>query len=204
VFQPGSDDINARRRAARRAGAGSLAWAPIVDVLFLHQFDRRTPIEEQMRALEDVVSSGKVLYPAVSNYAAWQVQQALGIQERQGWARLQVIQPMYNLVKRQAEVEILPMAQANGVGVIPYSPARRLLSGKYSGQATGRLKTNKMYEARYGEEWVFEVAEKFVAYCAARNLNPVATAVACGRPPGVTAPITARATSSSCAIRWPR
>ena len=195
-FNPVSDDINARgtsRRHVVRALEASLKrlGTDRVDVLFLHQFDRRTPIEEQMRALEDVVRSGKVLYPAVSNYAAWQVQQALGVQQEQGWARLQVIQPMYNLVKRQAEVEILPMAQANGVGVIPYSPgAAGLLSGKYSGQATGRLKTNKMYEARYGEEWVFEVAEKFVAYCAARNLNPVATAVAwVGAHPGVTAPI---------------
>ena len=195
-FNPVSDDINARgtsRRHVVRALEASLKrlGTDRVDVLFLHQFDRRTPIEEQMRALEDVVRSGKVLYPAVSNYAAWQVQQALGVQQEQGWARLQVIQPMYNLVKRQAEVEILPMAQANGVGVIPYSPgAAGLLSGKYSGQATGRLKTNKMYEARYGEEWVFEVAEKFVAYCGARNLNPVATAVAwVGAHPGVTAPI---------------
>ena len=195
-FNPVSDDINARgtsRRHVVRALEASLKrlGTDRVDVLFLHQFDRRTPIDEQMRALEDVVRSGKVLYPAVSNYAVWQVQQALGVQQEQGWARLQVIQPMYNLVKRQAEVEILPMAQANGVGVIPYSPgAAGLLSGKYSGQATGRLKTNKMYEARYGEEWVFEVAEKFVAYCGARNLNPVATAVAwVGAHPGVTAPI---------------
>ena len=195
-FNPVSDDINARgtsRRHVVRALEASLKrlGTDRVDVLFLHQFDRRTPIDEQMRALEDVVRSGKVLYPAVSNYAAWQVQQALGVQQEQGWARLQVIQPMYNLVKRQAEVEILPMAQANGVGVIPYSPgAAGLLSGKYSGQAIGRLKTNKMYEARYGEEWVFEVAEKFVAYCGARNLNPVATAVAwVGAHPGVTAPI---------------
>ena len=195
-FNPVSDDINARgtsRRHVVRALEASLKrlGTDRVDVLFLHQFDRRTPIEEQMRALEDVVRSGKVVYPAVSNYAALQVQQPLGVQQEQGWARLQVIQPMYNLVKRQAEVEILPMAQANGVGVIPYSPgAAGLLSGKYSGQATGRLKTNKMYEARYGEEWVFEVAEKFVAYCAARNLNPVATAVAwVGAHPGVTAPI---------------
>jgi aryl-alcohol dehydrogenase-like predicted oxidoreductase len=195
-FNPVSDDINARgtsRRHVVRALEASLKrlGTDRVDVLFLHQFDRRTPIEEQMRALEDVVRSGKVLYPAVSNYAAWQVQQALGVQQEQGWARLQVIQPMYNLVKRQAEVEILPMAQANGVGVIPYSPgAAGLLSGKYSGQASGRLKTNKMYEARYGEEWVFGVAEKFVAYCSARNLNPVATAVAwVGAHPAVTAPI---------------
>jgi aryl-alcohol dehydrogenase-like predicted oxidoreductase len=144
-----------------------------------------------MRALEDLVRSGKVLYPAVSNYAAWQVQRSVDIQERNNWARLQVIQPMYNLVKRQAEVEILPMAEANGIGVIPYSPgAAGLLSGKYSGAASGRLKSNKMYEARYGEEWMFEVAEKFAAFCKARSLNPVATAVAwVGAHPAITAPI---------------
>ena len=102
--------------------------------------------------------AGKVIYPAVSNWSAWQTQRAVDIQERRNWARLQVIQPMYSLVKRQAEVEILPMAEANGIGVIPYSPAAAgLLSGKYFGQASGRLKTNKMYEARYSEAWVFEV-----------------------------------------------
>jgi len=195
-FNPVSTDINARgtsRRHVVRAIEASLKRLKTdrVEVLFLHQFDKRTPIEESMRALEDVVRSGKVLYPAVSNYAAWQVQRAVGIQEHNNWARLQLIQPMYNLVKRQAEVELLPMAEANGIGVIPYSPgAAGLLSGKYSGDATGRLKSNKMYAARYGEEWVFEVAEKFVALCKAKNLNPVATAVAwVGAHPAVTAPI---------------
>jgi aryl-alcohol dehydrogenase-like predicted oxidoreductase len=98
---------------------------------------------------------------------------------------------MYNLVKRQAEVEILPMAQANGIGVIPYSPgAAGLLSGKYSGSGNGRLKTNKMYEARYGEAWMFEVAEKFVAFCKQKGLHPVSTAVAwVGAHPAITAPI---------------
>ena len=195
-YNPAGDDINARgtsRRHVVRAIEASLKRLRTdrVDVLFLHQFDKRTPIEESMRALEDAVRAGKVLYPAVSNYAAWQMQRAVGIQEHNNWARLAVIQPMYNLVKRQAEVEILPMAQANGIGVIPYSPAAAgLLSGKYSGQANGRLKTNKMYEARYGEEWMFEVAEKFVAFCKARGTHPVATAVAwVGAHPGVTAPI---------------
>jgi aryl-alcohol dehydrogenase-like predicted oxidoreductase len=137
------------------------------------------------------VRAGKVLYPAVSNWSAWQTQRAVDIQERNNWARLQVTQPMYNLVKRQAEVEILPMAEASGIGVIPYSPAGAgLLSGKYSGEATGRLKTNKMYTARYGEPWMFEVAEKFVAFCRQRNLHPVSTAIAwVGAHPAVTAPI---------------
>ncbi len=195
-FNPVSDDINARgtsRRQVVRAVEASLRRLKTdrVEVLFLHQFDQRTPVEESMRALEDLVQSGKVLYPAVSNYAAWQAQRAVDIQERNNWARLQVMQPMYNLVKRQAEVELLPMAEANGIGVIPYGPgAAGLLSGKYSGAASGRLKTNKMYAARYGEEWFFEVAEKFVAFCKARSLNPVATAVAwVGAHPAVTAPI---------------
>jgi aryl-alcohol dehydrogenase-like predicted oxidoreductase len=144
-----------------------------------------------MRALEDLVRAGKVIYPAVSNWSAWQTQRAVDIQEHNAWSRLQVIQPMYNLVKRQAEVELLPMAAANGVGVIPYSPAAAgLLSGKYFGQATGRLKTNKMYEARYGDEWMFEVAEKYVAFCKEKGLHPVSAAIAwVGSHPAVTAPI---------------
>ena len=195
-YNPSSEDINDRgssRRHVTRAVEASLKRLQTdrVEVLFLHQYDARTPIEESMRALEDLVRAGKVLYPAVSNWSAWQTQRAVDLQERNNWARLQVHQPMYNLVKRQAEVEILPMAEANGIGVIPYSPgAAGLLSGKYSGQASGRLKSNKMYEARYGEPWMFEVAEKFVAFCSQRRLNPVSTAVAwVGAHPAITAPI---------------
>jgi len=195
-YNPSSADVNARgtsRRHVTRAVEASLKrlGTDRVDVLFLHQFDSRTPIEESMRALEDVVRAGKVLYPAVSNWSAWQTQLAVDFQDRSNWARLQVHQPMYNLVKRQAEVEILPMAQANGIGVIPYSPgAAGLLSGKYSGAASGRLKTNKMYEARYSEAWMFEVADRFVAFCKQKGLHPVSTAVAwVGAHPAVTAPI---------------
>jgi aryl-alcohol dehydrogenase-like predicted oxidoreductase len=160
-------------------------------VLFLHRFDPVTPIDEMMRGFEDLVQAGKVIYPAVSNWSAWQTQRAVDVQERMGWARLQVIQPMYNLVKRQAEVEILPMAEANGIGVIPYSPAAAgLLSGKYFGNATGRLRTNKMYEARYGDSWVFEVAEKYVGFCKMRGLHPVSAAIAwVASHPAITAPI---------------
>ncbi|HEX2567838.1 MAG TPA: aldo/keto reductase, partial [Burkholderiales bacterium] len=101
-------------------------------------------------------------------------------------------QPMYNLVKRQAEVEILPMAQANGIGVIPYSPGGGgLLSGKYAqAGASGRLATNKMYEARYGDEWMHEVAAAFARFCAERGFHPMSAAVAwVGAHPAVTAPI---------------
>ena len=162
-----------------------------IDVLFLHRYDALVPIEESMRGLEDLVRAGKVIYPAVSNWSAWQTQRAVDLQERHDWARLQVIQPMYSLVKRQAEVEILPMAEHNGIGVIPYSPAAAgLLSGKYFGQASGRLKTNKMYEARYGEAWTFEVAENYVAFCKEKGLHPVSTAIAwVAAHPAITASI---------------
>lgn len=195
-YNPAREDINARgtsRRHVTRAVEASLKRLQTdrIDVLFLHQFDARTPIDESVRALEDMVRSGKVLYPAISNWSAWQTQKAIDLQEKHNWARLQVIQPMYNLVKRQAEVELLPMAAANGVGVIPYSPAGAgVLSGKYSGEASGRIKSNKMYAARYGEPWVYEVADKFVAFCKQRGMHPVSAAVAwVGAHPAVTAPI---------------
>ncbi|UYN97459.1 MAG: aldo/keto reductase [Enhydrobacter sp.] len=195
-FNPTGPDVNARgvnRRHVVRAVEASLRRLQTdrIDVLFLHQYDPLTPMEESMRALEDLVRAGKVIYPGLSNWAAWQTQRALDIQERMGWSRLQVTQPMYNLVKRQAEVEILPQAEASGLGVIPYSPgAAGLLSGKYSGQASGRLLSNKMYKRRYGMPWMVEVAEKYVAFCRERGLHPVSTAIAwVGAHPVVTAPI---------------
>ncbi|OAI50808.1 aldo/keto reductase [Betaproteobacteria bacterium SCGC AG-212-J23] len=196
-FNPTGPDLNAKgnsRRHLTRALEASLKRLQTdrVEILYLHMHDPRVPVDEAMRALEDMVRSGKVLYPAVSNWSAWQVQQALGVQEANGWARLQAIQPMYNLVKRQAEVEILPMAQANDVSVFPYSPAGAgLLSGKYlQKDSKGRLVANKMYTARYGEPWMHDVAEKYVAFCKQRGMHPVSAAVAwVAAHPGVTAPI---------------
>ncbi len=196
-FNPMGTDINARganRRHVRRAVEASLKrlGTDRVDLLYLHHYDSFTPLEEHMRALEDVVRSGKVLYPAVSNYSAWQTQAAIGHQERNGWARLQAIQPMYSLVKRQAEVELLPMAAANGLSVFPYSPAGGgLLSGRYlQAGAQGRHTTNKMYAVRYSDEWMRDTAAKFVAFCKQRGWHPISAAVAwVGAHPAVTAPI---------------
>lgn len=196
-FNPSGPDVNARgnsRRHITRAIEASLRRLRTdrVEVLFLHQTDPLTPIEESLRALEDLVRAGKVLYPGLSNHSAWLTQRALDVQEMNRWSRLQVIQPMYNLVKRQAEVEILPMAAANGVAVIPYSPAGGgLLSGKYAEKgAQGRIATNKMYTERYGEAWMHEVAAKFADFCRARGLHPMSAAVAwVAAHPAVTAPI---------------
>jgi aryl-alcohol dehydrogenase-like predicted oxidoreductase len=197
VYNPAGPDINAKgssRRHVVRAVEACLKRLQTdrIDLLYLHMRDALTPLEETLRALEDVVRAGKVLYPALSNHSAWETQQALEIQKAHGWARVQAIQPMYNLVKRQAEVEILPMAAANGVSVFPYSPAGGgLLSGKYADKAAqGRIAANKMYADRYGEAWMHEVAVDFSAFCKKHGWHPMSVAVAwVAAHPAVTAPI---------------
>lgn len=165
-----------------------------IDVYFLHHYDAETPIEESLRALDDLVRQGKILYPGVSNWAAWQVMKAQGIAENKGLARIECLQPMYNLVKRQAEVEILPMAANEEIGVIPYSPlGGGLLTGKYAadGKAdAGRLIENRMYSKRYGEADYYQSAADFAAHARARGLQPATLAVAWVMAhPAVTAPI---------------
>ncbi|MEZ4614240.1 MAG: aldo/keto reductase [Caldilineaceae bacterium] len=165
-----------------------------LDVLFVHHYDKDTPMEETVRALSDLVDQGKILYPGVSNWSAWQIAKAHGISAREGYARFECVQPMYNLVKRQAEVEILPFAQAEDVGVIPYSPmGGGLLSGKYAASQrpdSGRLVSNQMYMSRYGEEDYYQIAGDFTAHAQAKGVHPATLAVAwVMHHPAVTAPI---------------
>ena len=193
------EEVNARgasRYHIRQAVEASLKRLNTdrIDVYFIHHFPKETPLEDVLRSLDDLVREGKILYPAASNFAAWQVAKALGISARQGWARFEVLQPMYNLVKRQAEVEILPMAQSENLGVISYSPlGGGLLTGKYGSSLkpqTGRLMENAMYQKRYGAEWVYEVAGNFTQFTRKYGFVPAALAVAwVAGHPAVTAPI---------------
>ncbi len=165
-----------------------------LDVYYCHQFDADTPIDETLRAMDDLVRKGKVLYPAASNWPAWRIAKALGVSARRGWARFECIQPMYNLAKRQAEVELLPLAAGEGLGVATYSPlGGGLLAGKYGRgrrPAHGRLIDNANYKVRYGEEGYFDVAERFVEHAAQRGMHPATLAVAwVMHHPAVTAPI---------------
>ncbi len=180
-------DVNARgtsRRHILRQVEASLKrlrtdW---IDVYFLHGWDAKTPIDESLRALDDLVRQGKILYPGVSNWAAWQIAKALGISALKNLARFECIQPMYNLVKRQAEVEVLPLALSEQVGVISYSPlGGGLLSGKFGvgrRPETGRLTANKMYQIRYGDPINYEVADRLAAYAQGRGYHPATLAVA--------------------------
>ncbi len=199
VFFQMSDDPNAggaSRYHIVRAVEGSLRrlQTEYIDLYFIHRFDPRTPIEETLMALNDLVRQGKVLYIGASNFAAWQVAKALGISDKRGWTRFECIQPMYNLVKRQAEVELFPLCESEQLGAIPYSPlGGGLLSGKYGVDKKpdkGRLIENKMYGVRYSDEWMYEVASNFTALSNELNVHPVSLAVAwVGHNSAVTAPI---------------
>lgn len=165
-----------------------------LEVLFVHTFDPDTPIEETLRALDRLVRAGKVLHIGASNWAAWQIAKALGLSALWDLAAFACVEPMYSLVKRQAEVEILPLAEAERLGVITYSPlGGGLLSGKYGVDvrpASGRLVDNDMYRARYERESYFETAERFAAFARSCGVHPVTLAVAwVARHPAVTAPI---------------
>jgi aryl-alcohol dehydrogenase-like predicted oxidoreductase len=165
-----------------------------IDLYFIHYFDPFTAMDETLRALDDLVSQGKVLYLGVSNWAAWQVAKALGISDRKGLARFECIEPMYNLVKRQAEVELLPLAQSEQLGVIAYNPlGAGLLTGKYTQGAkpqSARIADKEQYNKRYSNPVYYEIAERLVNYAKAAGVSPVTLAISWVRAhPAVTAPI---------------
>lgn len=199
AYFPTGRDPNARGTSryhlvrAVEASLGRLGTDRI-DVFYLHRFDDVTALDETLRTVDDLVSQGKILYPAASNFAAWQTMKALGLAERHGWARIAAIQPMYNLVKRQVEVELLPMARAESLAVFPYGPlGGGLLTGRYGVERRpdrGRLVDNAMYRTRYGGESNYRVAERFSALAAERGHDPVALAIAwVAAHPDVTAPL---------------
>jgi aryl-alcohol dehydrogenase-like predicted oxidoreductase len=165
-----------------------------LDIYFLHRFDEQTPLEETLRALDDVVAQGKVRYIGCSNFAAWQVAKALGVSALNSWTPFHCVQPMYNLVKRQAEVEILPLAKSENLGVISYNPlGGGILSGKYGidRQAEqGRLTGDDMYRKRYRDQWMYDAAIKFSQLAKDNGCHPVSLALAwAAHHPAVTAPI---------------
>ncbi len=104
-----------------------------IDLYWLHAWEFRTPIEEVMRALDDLVRAGKVLYLGISDAPAWKVSQANAIADLRGWTSFIALQVQYNLVERGAERDLIPMAQELNIGILPWSPlAGGVLTGKYS------------------------------------------------------------------------
>ncbi|SFP88516.1 aldo/keto reductase [Tranquillimonas alkanivorans] len=162
----------------------------VIDVLYLHRWDPDTPVEESIETLAKLQQDGTVRYLGVSNFAAWQVMKVQAVAQSMG-TRIDILQPMYNLVKRQAEVEILPMALSEGIAVAPYSPlGGGLLTGKYAGGDAGRLIEDERYAKRYGPAWMHQAASALAEIASEIGVAPATLAVAwAARHPGVTAPI---------------
>ena len=169
-----------------------------VDLYQLHSPDRETPIDETLRALDDVVRAGKARYVGCSNYLAYQVARAIGRSEAQGLVRFDSVQPRYNLLFRQVERELLPLCREEGIGVIPYNPlAGGFLTGKHRreagptpgtrftlGSAAGR------YQDRYWHEREFATVEALRPLAAEEGISLTRMAVAWVLAhPAVTAPI---------------
>lgn len=150
----------------------------VVDLLYMHRFDNDTPLEETFSTLADLQSRGAIRHIGVSNYAAWQVMKAQSIAKSLG-TQIDAIQPMYSLVKRQAEVEIFPMSTDQNIAIVPYSPlGGGLLTGKYSKGKTGRLTDDSRYKARYDQPWMHTTADGLTALGADLRVNPAVLAVA--------------------------
>ena len=104
-----------------------------VDIYYIHHVDTQTPLQEMLRAFDDLVTQGKVRYIACSNYEAWRLMEALWISDTKGWARFECYQPQYSLVVRDIEQEIIPVCELKGLGVVVWSPlAGGFLTGKYT------------------------------------------------------------------------
>lgn len=162
-----------------------------VDLYQIHRLDGRTPLEETLEALDDVVRAGKALHVGASSMWAWQFMKALALQERHGWARFASMQNHYNLIYREEEREMLPLCRAEGVGVIPWSPlARGRLTKAPDAEATERRRTDDIAERHYGAPHDDAVALR--VHEAAKRLGVKEAQVALAwilSKPGVTAPI---------------
>ena len=156
-----------------------------VDIFFLHHWDDNIPLEETFETLQKLKEEKKFFQLGVSNFSAWQVMKANLVAQKYDFPSVDILQPMYNIVKRQAEVEILPMAKAEDIGVISYSPlGGGLLTGKYdasissSKNTSGRLHENKKYKIRYGQDWMYKAAHALKDLANKLNYDPISLAVA--------------------------
>ncbi len=149
-----------------------------VDLLYLHRFDPHTDLRATLNWFADKKQAGQIRYVGVSNFAAWQVVQAAWVASTFD-LKIDAMQPMYSLVKRQAEVEILPMCADLGINALPYSPlGGGLLTGKYAVGGMGRLSEDSRYAARYGADWMHDCARDLAQLAEQRGVNPATLAVA--------------------------
>jgi aryl-alcohol dehydrogenase-like predicted oxidoreductase len=165
-----------------------------VDLYQIHRWDPNTPIEETMEALHDVVKAGKARYIGASSMYAWQFAKALHVADIDGWTRFVTMQNHYNLVYREEEREMIPLCQAEGIGIIPWSPlARGFLTGNRSRADDGntvRGKSDTFSHEMYYEDSDFDVVDHVVEIAQKHGFTPAQIALAWMlHKPWITAPI---------------
>jgi aryl-alcohol dehydrogenase-like predicted oxidoreductase len=151
-----------------------------IDLFWMHCWDRHTPIEETMRALDDLVASGKVRYIGFSDTPAWKVSQAQTIAQFRGWAPLVALQIEYSLLERTVEGELIPMALELGLGVTPWSPLKSgVLSGKYTraNAATVKADRGERVTQNLGEK-VYAIIDELIAIGKDAHASPASVALA--------------------------
>ncbi|MCP3100434.1 aldo/keto reductase [Myxococcus sp. K15C18031901] len=200
VYFPMTDGPNMRglsRKHIVQACEASLKRLGVeaIDLYQIHRMDPQTPLEETLSALDQLVRQGKVRYLGASSTYAWEFMRALGVADKHGWSRFVSMQDHYNLVYREEEREMLPLCEAEGIGVLPWSPlARGLLAGtrKSLGDRTSttRAKTDAYAPVLYDQPGDWDVVEATRRVAASRNVPPAQVAMAwlLSRPV-VTAPI---------------
>ncbi len=178
VMGPGHDESGLSRKAMHKAIDDSLRRlrTDYLDLYYLHQPDHNVPIEETLSAMDELVTQGKVRYPALSNYAAWQVGQMRMLSSKRGWKPMRVAQMMYNLMARGLEQEFVPFSSEFGVSLVVYNPlGGGLLTGKQKREAPikgTRFDNNQMYLDRYWHPAFFDAVDELatVAQRAGRSL----------------------------------
>ncbi|WP_417365445.1 aldo/keto reductase [Flavobacterium beibuense] len=151
-----------------------------IDILYVHGVDNRTPVEETMRALNDIVLSGKVRYIAVCNWPAWMVMKAQGIAERNGWNKFIGLQYYYSLSGRDIEREIVPLALDQNLAIMPWSPlAGGFLSGKYTreGQASGSRRETFDFPP-LNKDKAYDIVDALTQIGDTHNVTPAQVALA--------------------------
>jgi len=157
-----------------------------IDLYQIHAPDPETPIDETLRALDDLVRSGKVRYIGCSNYPAWELCKALWTSDRLGLARFDCVQPRYNILFRHIEGELFPLVLDQGLGVISYNPlAGGLLTGRYQvGQRPDEgtrftvHNAGKLYQQRYWQEPQMQAVDTLKKFCNERNISVAQLALA--------------------------
>jgi 1-deoxyxylulose-5-phosphate synthase len=195
VFFPvdsGPNGMGLSRKSIMQAIDASLKRLQMdyIDLYQIHRFDPRTPLEETLEALHDVVKAGKALYIGASSMFAWQFMKMLSIQEREGFTRFISMQNQYSLLYREEEREMAPLCRAEGVGMIPWSPlARGLLAGSREA-GTKRAQTDEMMAQLFNPETDPAILDAVNAVAKAHNTGPAQIALAwlLAKQP-VTAPI---------------